>query len=134
MHAHSQARSYVGIINRSQQDIVDNKPIKKALEDERKFFETHKAYKTVAERCGVPYLARTLNRLLLQHITSFLPTLRARLIEMRDDAQNELMRCVSLRLAAQHTQTRTLSLHLRFTRLALTHWVAAADQSLWARA
>ena len=86
---------YVGVVNRSQKDINDNKSVAKALADERKFFESHSAYKAIASRCGIAYLAQTLNKLLLQHITSFLPTLRQRLIEMRDDAHADLQRYFS---------------------------------------
>lgn len=39
---------FVGMISRSQQDIMNNKPIKKMLEDEEKFFKSHPIYHIVA--------------------------------------------------------------------------------------
>jgi replication fork clamp-binding protein CrfC len=84
---------YIGVVNRSQKDINDAKAVRAALSDEKRYFESHPVYKAIAARCGIPHLARTLQRLLLQHINAFLPALRARLIEMRADATRELELC-----------------------------------------
>jgi len=56
----------IGIVNRSQQDIMNNKSIKDALKDEAAFLQ--RKYPTLANRNGTPYLAKTLNRLLMHHI------------------------------------------------------------------
>ena len=53
---------YIAIVNRSQQDIIDGKSIRDALRKESHFFKTHSVYRSLANRCGTPYLARTLNR------------------------------------------------------------------------
>jgi dynamin 1-like protein len=53
---------FTAVINRSQQDITNKKPIKKMLEDESAFFNTHPTYKAVAEKCGTNFLAKTCNR------------------------------------------------------------------------
>ena len=52
---------YVPVVNRGQRDIETNKPISAALENERDFFENHPSYKTKAQFCGTPFLARKLN-------------------------------------------------------------------------
>ena len=52
---------YVPVVNRGQKDIENKKAISYALEHERNFFETHKAYRNKASYCGTPYLARKLN-------------------------------------------------------------------------
>lgn len=52
---------YVPVVNRGQRDIENKKAISFALENERVFFETHKAYRNKAAYCGTPYLARKLN-------------------------------------------------------------------------
>ena len=52
---------YVPVVNRGQRDIENKKKISFALESEKNFFETHKAYKNKASYCGTPYLARKLN-------------------------------------------------------------------------
>ncbi|CAN1281817.1 Dynamin-related protein 3B, partial [Linum perenne] len=49
---------YVGVVNRSQEDINLNRSIKSALAAEEKFFRSHPVYSTVADRCGVPQLAK----------------------------------------------------------------------------
>lgn len=64
----------IGVVNRSQQDISNGKPIEDALKDEQTFLM--KTYPTLASRNGTPYLAKTLNKLLMQHIRETLPVLR----------------------------------------------------------
>jgi dynamin 1-like protein len=64
----------IGVVNRSQQDIIDNKSIEEALHDEEVFLRQH--YPALAMRNGTTYLAQTLNRLLMQHIRDTLPVLR----------------------------------------------------------
>ncbi len=52
---------YVPVVNRGQRDIDNKKKISAALENEKDFFENHKAYRNKASYCGTPYLARKLN-------------------------------------------------------------------------
>ena len=52
---------YVPVVNRGQRDIENKKAISFALENEKNFFETHKAYRNKSSYCGTPYLARKLN-------------------------------------------------------------------------
>jgi replication fork clamp-binding protein CrfC len=52
---------YVPVVNRGQRDIENKKPIASALENERMFFDQHKAYRSKSAYCGTPYLARKLN-------------------------------------------------------------------------
>jgi hypothetical protein len=49
-------RGYVGVVNRSQKDIDGNKDIKAALAAEKKFFETHPKYRSLASKMGTPFL------------------------------------------------------------------------------
>jgi dynamin GTPase len=69
-------KGYVGVINRSQKDIVGRKDIRQALDAERKFFLSHPSYRHMAERMGTPYLQKTLNMQLTNHIKDTLPALR----------------------------------------------------------
>ncbi|KAG7280112.1 hypothetical protein CRUP_003739, partial [Coryphaenoides rupestris] len=46
---------------------------------ERKFFMSHPGYRHLAERMGTPYLQKTLNQQLTNHIRDTLPGLRAKL-------------------------------------------------------
>lgn len=70
----------IGVVNRSQQDIMDNTSIKEALKNEATFLQQR--YPTLASRNGTPYLAKTLNRLLMQHIRECLPELKNRVNTM----------------------------------------------------
>ncbi|XP_018407257.1 PREDICTED: dynamin-1-like protein isoform X2 [Cyphomyrmex costatus] len=70
----------IGVVNRSQQDIMNNKSIQEALKDEATFLQ--RKYPTLANRNGTPYLAKTLNRLLMQHIRDCLPELKNRVNTM----------------------------------------------------
>jgi dynamin 1-like protein len=63
----------IGVINRSQQDILEHKTVEKALEDEELFLQKH--YPEVAHQNGTKFLAHTLSRILTAHILKCLPTL-----------------------------------------------------------
>ncbi|RYQ82619.1 hypothetical protein Ahy_B10g101201 isoform C [Arachis hypogaea] len=70
---------YVGVVNRSQEDILMNRSIKDALIAEEKFFRSRPVRDGLADSCGVPQLAKKLNQILAQHIKAVLPGLRARI-------------------------------------------------------
>ncbi|KAJ5524117.1 Vacuolar protein sorting-associated protein 1 [Penicillium frequentans] len=70
---------YVPVVNRGQRDIENKKLIAYALENEKNFFENHKAYRNKASYCGTPYLARKLNLILMMHIKQTLPDIKGRI-------------------------------------------------------
>jgi len=70
---------YIGVKCRSQQDNNKEKTIKEALEDERKFFRTHPAYKKFADSQGTEMLAIKLSKLLEQHIQNKLPAIEKKI-------------------------------------------------------
>ncbi|CAI7818589.1 unnamed protein product, partial [Closterium sp. NIES-54] len=70
---------YVGVINRSQEDINAKKSVKDALTYEEAFFRSRPVYHGLADRCGIPQLAKKLNSILVQHIRLLLPDLKARI-------------------------------------------------------
>lgn len=75
----------IGVVNRSQQDIMNNKSIKESLKDEATFLQTK--YPTLATINGTPYLAKTLNRLLMHHIRDCLPDLK---VSVKQEAGNKI--------------------------------------------
>jgi len=81
---------FIGVVNRSQQDIQGNKSMSDALAAEREFFRMHPAYRNIASRCGTQYLAKTLNQTLMQHIRERLPDIKARLNTLMGQTQQEL--------------------------------------------
>ncbi|KAI4131375.1 MAG: hypothetical protein LQ338_001260 [Usnochroma carphineum] len=70
---------YVPVVNRGQRDIENKKAISFALENEKNFFENHRAYRNKSSYCGTPYLARKLNLILMMHIKNTLPDIKARI-------------------------------------------------------
>jgi dynamin 1-like protein len=58
---------FIGVVNRSQQDINTEKPMTAALDSEREFFTTHSAYRNIAHKQGTKHLTKTLNQ------ASFIP-------------------------------------------------------------
>ncbi|XP_043096514.1 dynamin-1a isoform X1 [Puntigrus tetrazona] len=72
-------RGYIGVVNRSQKDIDGKKDINAAMAAERKFFLSHPSYRHLADRMGTPFLQKTLNQQLTNHIRDTLPGLRAKL-------------------------------------------------------
>ncbi|KAL6211439.1 hypothetical protein ACLB2K_016665 [Fragaria x ananassa] len=70
---------YIGVVNRSQEDIMLNRSIKDALVAEEKFFRSRPVYNGLADRCGIPQLAKKLNQILVQHIKAVLPGLKSRI-------------------------------------------------------
>ncbi|KAF7317763.1 Dynamin-related protein DNM1 [Mycena kentingensis (nom. inval.)] len=81
---------FIGVVNRSQQDINAEKPLTAALESETEFFRNHPAYRNIAHKNGTKYLAKTLNQVLMNHIRDKLPDMKARLNTLMGQAQQEL--------------------------------------------
>lgn len=78
----------IGVVNRSQADINKKKIIADCLRDEQSFLQ--RKYPTLASRNGTPYLAKTLNRLLMHHIRECLPQLKMRVNVMMAQCQTLL--------------------------------------------
>lgn len=81
---------FIGVVNRSQQDIQGNKPMDEALQAEMDFFKHHPAYRNMSTRCGTQFLAKTLNTTLMSHIRERLPDIKARLNTLMGQTQQEL--------------------------------------------
>ncbi|RXW16315.1 hypothetical protein EST38_g9539 [Candolleomyces aberdarensis] len=52
---------FIGVVNRSQQDIITEKSLTDALDSETEYFRNHPAYRNIAHKNGTKYLAKTLN-------------------------------------------------------------------------
>ncbi|KAF9350534.1 vacuolar protein sorting-associated protein 1, partial [Mortierella sp. NVP85] len=81
---------YVPVINRGQRDIDTKKSISRSLESERNFFENHASYKNKAQYCGTPFLTKKLNVILMHHIKSTLPEIKAKIQSALVKYQTEL--------------------------------------------
>ncbi|GAV90560.1 Dynamin_N domain-containing protein/Dynamin_M domain-containing protein/GED domain-containing protein [Cephalotus follicularis] len=81
---------YVGVVNRSQEDINKNRSIQDALAYEEQFFHEHPVYNGLSDRCGIPQLAKKLNQILEQQIRTVLPGLKSDLNSHMVAVTNEL--------------------------------------------
>jgi dynamin 1-like protein len=70
----------IGVVNRSEEDIKNQKSIADALEYEKEFID--KTYPRYKDRMGSTYLAERLNSLLKSHIAKTLPKLVVLTIKM----------------------------------------------------
>ncbi|CAO3595503.1 unnamed protein product [Absidia cylindrospora] len=82
---------YVPVVNRGQRDIDSKKKINKALEAEHQFFENHPSYKSKAQYCGTPFLARKLNMILMHHIRTTLPEIKSKIQATLTKYEQELL-------------------------------------------
>jgi len=81
---------YIGVVCRSQKDILAGKPIKDALVAEENFFKTSNTYAPLASRLGTNYLCRTLNMIIVKHIKRCLPIIRSKITSMLYQKEKEL--------------------------------------------
>jgi len=115
---------WIGVVNRSQQDIVGNKPMDEALKSEAEFFRHHPAYRNIASRCGTQYLAKTLNTTLMAHIRDRLPDIKARLNTLMGQTQQELASYGDMHFSGkEHRGSLILQLMTRFA----TSFISSID-------
>eukprot|EP01118_Nematostelium_gracile_P000753 TRINITY_DN10770_c0_g1_i1.p1 TRINITY_DN10770_c0_g1~~TRINITY_DN10770_c0_g1_i1.p1 ORF type:complete len:749 (+),score=252.76 TRINITY_DN10770_c0_g1_i1:179-2425(+) len=81
---------FVGVVNRSQKDINENRPIQDALGAEKQFFETHALYKPIASKSGTQFLGQKCASILMNHIRNSLPDLKQKLNQMVQITSEEL--------------------------------------------
>ena len=106
---------FIGVVNRSQQDIQGNKSLADALNDEADFFRLNPAYRNMANRCGTHFLAKSLNSTLMAHIRDRLPDIKARLNTLMGQTQQELASYGSMQFSGkEHRGSLILQLMTRF--------------------
>lgn len=82
---------YVGVKNRSKQDLIDRIPMKEAFKKEKEFFTTHPAYKTMAPGFyGTDVLIQKLTKILFTIIRKHLPRIIKSINENLKKAEDEL--------------------------------------------
>eukprot|EP00092_Neocalanus_flemingeri_P034950 GFUD01038029.1.p1 GENE.GFUD01038029.1~~GFUD01038029.1.p1 ORF type:complete len:778 (-),score=179.11 GFUD01038029.1:280-2613(-) len=82
-------KGYIGVVNRSQRDIDNNKDIRKALASEKAFF-LNSPYKSMVNRMGTKYLQQVLNHELSIHIKSKIPEIRSDLLKKSKEVEDAL--------------------------------------------
>ena len=115
---------FIGVVNRSQQDIQSNKSLAQALKAESDFFRHHPAYRNMANRCGTQFLAKSLNTTLMGHIRDRLPDIKARLNTLMGQTQQELASYGSKQFSGkEHRGSLILQLMTRFA----TSFISSID-------
>ncbi|TGJ82704.1 hypothetical protein E0Z10_g6054 [Xylaria hypoxylon] len=115
---------FVGVVNRSQQDIQGNRPMEDALKAETEFFRHHPAYRNIAARCGTQFLAKQLNQTLMAHIRERLPDIKARLNTLMGQTQQELASYGDMHFSGkEHRGSMILQLMTRFA----TSFISSID-------
>ncbi|KAI1419456.1 Dynamin central region-domain-containing protein [Xylaria sp. FL1777] len=115
---------FVGVVNRSQQDIQGNRPMEDALKAESEFFRHHPAYRNIAARCGTQFLAKALNQTLMAHIRERLPDIKARLNTLMGQTQQELASYGDMHFSGkEHRGSMILQLMTRFA----TSFISSID-------
>ncbi|KAI1770929.1 Dynamin central region-domain-containing protein [Hypoxylon cercidicola] len=115
---------FIGVVNRSQQDIQGNRPMDEALKAETEFFRHHPAYRNISMRCGTQYLAKTLNQTLMTHIRERLPDIKARLNTLMGQTQQELASYGDMHFSGkEHRGSMILQLMTRFA----TSFISSID-------
>jgi dynamin 1-like protein len=80
---------YVGIKNRSQQDIIDKMTVKDAIEREKLYFATHPLYSSMPHGLlGTEILVQKLSKVLFTHIKHNLPEITKEIREKAKDIED----------------------------------------------
>jgi len=81
---------YIGVKNRSQEDIDNGKTIGHAIRDEEKFFTNHPIYRPMSSQLGSRYLGEKLNTILVNHIKRTLPSIKQEIYKQIEKLRAEL--------------------------------------------
>jgi dynamin 1-like protein len=84
------ALGYIGVVCRSQEDIINNKQMSRHFEDERLFFSRHDKYRPLSHKLGTKYLSTTLTSVLRKHILKSLLQFKKRINELIRKSETDL--------------------------------------------
>jgi len=82
---------YFGVKCRSQLQIEQRISISEAMANEAEFFNTHPVYSQNSAKMGIPYLTRSLNRILVGHIQRCIPDLSKQISMTIQQKERELL-------------------------------------------
>lgn len=102
----------IGVVNRSQKDINEDKSVEDSLAKETEFLQKH--YKSIAATHGSPYLTKSVQGILVNHIRNCMPDLKERISQKLMDKKNELYHYAKSRL---DNPTLLLNLIFKFTNI-----------------
>lgn len=85
-------KGYIGVINRSQQDIINNISINEALNAETSWFSNHSVYKEYGCKIGSRYLLSQLGMIFNERLASELPGLKLKISQVVTQMKNKLQK------------------------------------------
>ena len=82
---------YVGVVCRSQEDIINGLPMNDHLQRENQFFEESKVYSHLSQRLGIKYLSQRLSQIFKLHIQATIPKIKREISCMLEKVNKELL-------------------------------------------
>mmetsp|Transcript_11719 Transcript_11719/g.35707 ORF Transcript_11719/g.35707 Transcript_11719/m.35707 type:complete len:678 (+) Transcript_11719:95-2128(+) len=107
-------RGYIGVVNRSQQDLETHITNEQARKTEEEWFRSNPVYRGMADRMGSRYLAQYLSSMLMEHIRECLPLIRIKVSEQLADVRKELESYVSILCGTEDLGAALLHLITRY--------------------
>mmetsp|Transcript_32395 Transcript_32395/g.127057 ORF Transcript_32395/g.127057 Transcript_32395/m.127057 type:complete len:632 (-) Transcript_32395:2029-3924(-) len=107
-------RGYIGVVNRSQQDLEHKVSNAEARKAEEEWFKTNPIYRSLADKMGSKYLAQYLSQMLMEHIRECLPLIRMKVAERLADVKKELESYVSILCGTEDLGAALLHLITRY--------------------
>lgn len=83
-------RGYVGVVNRSQADLEKRLSVVQSRAAEKAFFQAHPVYAPHAAKMGSKYLSELLSSMLMEHIRTVLPSIRAKITAQLSDVREQV--------------------------------------------
>ena len=93
---------YIGVVNRSQKDIIDHRSITDAREKEAQYFASEPAYRSLFARMGTQHLVTRCSEQLVQAIQRELPTISKKLNALIHQKKQELRALPDTQVCASH--------------------------------
>ncbi|KAG8178008.1 hypothetical protein JTE90_004488 [Oedothorax gibbosus] len=110
-------RGYVGVLNRSQQDIDENRDIEYSLAKEKRFFENHPAYSHMVDVMGSSYLQKLLHVELKEHIRKTLPAVSKELMQKLNNVRKEIRKYDAIMNLSTDTSNTVMAYFLKLVQL-----------------
>mmetsp|Transcript_39846 Transcript_39846/g.105647 ORF Transcript_39846/g.105647 Transcript_39846/m.105647 type:complete len:722 (-) Transcript_39846:119-2284(-) len=81
---------FVGVTCRSFKDVQARTELKEHAQKEEQFFQNHPVFRSIASRCGISYLSKFLNGMLMDHIFASFPDIRQHVVHRIHQLEGEL--------------------------------------------
>jgi len=94
---------------------MEGKSISDSLKAEEAFFKSHESYQAMSNRCGISFLCRNLNEIIVKHIKTCLPVIRSKITSMLYQKEKEL-KTLAVTKDAMNQQQLILNIIARYSK------------------